>query len=126
MRPYSWYTCFRKDCPKGELNLEAFQGMYKQVPFKQPHGACFTDFPFPPQFFPYGDPTRFSEFAFKVFDADNNGKLNFAEFMAGLSVTARGSLEEKLECAPASGLSHPTLARPLGPVSSHGRPSPSQ
>jgi len=113
VRPYSWYTCFRKDCPKGELNLEAFQGMYKQVPFKQPHGACFTDFPFPPQFFPYGDPTRFSEFAFKVFDADNNGKLNFAEFMAGLSVTARGlSRGEAGVCAR------------LGPVSSHVSPSP--
>ncbi|GIX88297.1 neuronal calcium sensor 1 [Caerostris darwini] len=75
-----WYKDFIQDCPSGYMTKEEFKHIYGQ-------------------FFPSGDPTRFVDYVFNVFDIDKNGVITFKEFILAISITTRGTVEEKLNWA---------------------------
>ncbi|GIY91240.1 kv channel-interacting protein 4 [Caerostris darwini] len=69
------------ECPNGMVKEETFKGIYAQ-------------------YFPKGaETTQYAHYVFNSFDHDNTGAITFTDFVIGLSVLARGSLQEKLRWA---------------------------
>lgn len=50
-------------------------------------------------FFPFGDSTAFASHLFRLYDVSGMGTIDFGAYLAGLSVTTRGKMEEKIQWA---------------------------
>lgn len=74
------YRGFKQECPTGIVNEETFKDIYAQ-------------------FFPQGDSSAYAHYVFNTFDHDRSGTISFEEFVMGLSVLSRGTLQERLQWA---------------------------
>eukprot|EP00834_Sanchytrium_tribonematis_P003397 NODE_129_length_16972_cov_2.172643.p12 type:complete len:190 gc:universal NODE_129_length_16972_cov_2.172643:7627-7058(-) len=75
-----WYKGFMRDAPSGYLDRAEFRRIYHT-------------------FWSLGDSNDFADMVFDQFDLNKNGMIEFNEFITCLSVTARGSTEDKLKWA---------------------------
>ncbi|XP_070396534.1 neuronal calcium sensor 2 [Dermacentor albipictus] len=75
-----WYAGFKQDCPTGKLSRAKFLEIYRM-------------------FFTTGNPEKFCDHVFRTFDADNNGHIDFKEFLLAIGVTGSQSSEERLKWA---------------------------
>ncbi|KAI0979786.1 hypothetical protein GJ496_002796 [Pomphorhynchus laevis] len=76
----SWHTGFVKDCPKGKLDKKKFREVYQSL-------KCG------------GNVEKFCDLTFKAFDTDNNGTIDFYEFMLALAATQQGNTKDRLSAA---------------------------
>ncbi|KAM5135103.1 recoverin [Mantella aurantiaca] len=76
----TWYQSFLKECPSGKISEKQFEGIYSK-------------------FFPDADPKAYARHVFRSFDANNDGTLDFKEYMIALHMTSSGKANQKLEWA---------------------------
>jgi len=73
----SLYRGFKQECPSGIVNEASFREIYAH-------------------YFPQGDCSDFAHFLFCSIDQNADGSVNFEDFLHGLSILVRGSVDEKL------------------------------
>ncbi|CAJ0955226.1 unnamed protein product [Ranitomeya imitator] len=76
----TWYQSFLKECPSGRISKTQFETIYSK-------------------FFPDADPKAYAQHVFRSFDANNDGTLDFKEYMIALHMTSSGKTNQKLEWA---------------------------
>ena len=74
------HKIFIKECPNGRLTPDKFIDLYKQFVLR-------------------GNAEQYCEHVFRTFDTDQNGCIDFKEFLLAMYVTSAGSAEEKLTWA---------------------------
>ncbi|KAM4725355.1 recoverin-like [Anableps anableps] len=75
-----WYENFKKQCPSGRISKEEFQNIYRK-------------------FFPDSDANTYAQHVFRSFDTNDDGTLDFKEYIIALHMTATGKTTSKLEWA---------------------------
>ncbi|XP_076867995.1 A-type potassium channel modulatory protein KCNIP2-like isoform X2 [Brachyhypopomus gauderio] len=74
------YRGFKNECPSGVVNEDTFKIIYSQ-------------------FFPQGDSSMYAHFLFEAFDTNKNGSVSFEDFVIGLSIILRGTINDRLNWA---------------------------
>ncbi|NXL56096.1 KCIP2 protein, partial [Chordeiles acutipennis] len=103
------YRGFKNECPSGIVNEENFKQIYSQ--FFPQGGECLSPSPAyvscragshtaPPHTvcFPL-DSSTYATFLFNAFDTDHDGSVSFEDFVSGLSVILRGTIDDRLNWA---------------------------
>ncbi|CAF1577624.1 unnamed protein product, partial [Rotaria sordida] len=67
----------KKECPGGNVSEERLREIYLQ-------------------FFPQGNPIKYSHFLFTIMDRNHKGTFTFDDYIITLSVLCRGTIDEKL------------------------------
>ncbi|XP_053307455.1 visinin-like [Spea bombifrons] len=75
-----WYESFKKQCPDGKITRTDFEKIYAN-------------------FFPNSDPKTYARHVFRSFDTNNDGTLDFREYIIALHLTSSGKTNLKLEWA---------------------------
>lgn len=75
-----WYENFKRQCPTGRISKEEFQSIYNK-------------------FFPESDAQTYSQHVFRSFDTNDDGTLDFKEYIIALHMTSTGKTTRKLEWA---------------------------
>lgn len=75
-----WYENFKKQCPTGRISKEEFQTIYSK-------------------FFPESDANTYAQHVFRSFDTNDDGTLDFKEYIIALHMTSTGKTTRKLEWA---------------------------
>ncbi|XP_076806906.1 hippocalcin-like protein 4 [Clavelina lepadiformis] len=72
-----YYKSFKKRYPSGIMTTEDLMRLYNS-------------------FFAIGDSTSFAELVFRTFDKNRDEKIDFSEILCALSLSLRGSLDQRL------------------------------
>ncbi|XP_066484897.1 recoverin [Tiliqua scincoides] len=75
-----WYESFQKQCPDGRISRAEFEKIYAN-------------------FFPNSDPKVYARHVFRSFDTNDDGTLDFREYIIALHLTSTGKTDLKLEWA---------------------------
>lgn len=75
-----WYENFQKQCPTGRISKQEFQNIYSK-------------------FFPESDANTYAQHVFRSFDTNDDGTLDFKEYIIALHMTSTGKTTSKLEWA---------------------------
>jgi len=77
---YLWYKSVIADCSSGRMDIVEFKKIYSMM-------------------YPNGVEDKYVEHVFRSFDTNGDNEVDFREFMVSLSVTSRGTIQQKLEWA---------------------------
>ena len=97
MGVWHWATSLAKERERRERERIAKASIYKEF-FKGRDIYVSHEFKKNLKLFPHGDQTQFAEYLFDFLNKDNDGIVSFEEYLEAISITCRGSLEEKLKC----------------------------
>ncbi|KAI9294946.1 EF-hand [Neoconidiobolus thromboides FSU 785] len=75
-----WYKKFIIECPTGQVDMEQFINLYQKL-------------------FPFGEVKPFAELLFNIYDMNQDGLIDFEEFIRVISISLRGEVDEKLKWA---------------------------
>lgn len=75
-----WYENFQKQCPTGRISPDDFEKIYER-------------------FFPDSDAKTYAQHVFRSFDTNDDGTLDFKEYIIALHMTSTGKTTRKLEWA---------------------------